>query len=48
MNLLLLILIILLLGGGLGSHLNGWGDGAYGFGGLGTVLLIVFVVLLFR
>ena len=52
MNLILIILVILLLGGG-GYGLFG-GNAAfgpsfgYGFGGLGTILLIVLIVILLR
>lgn len=48
---ILLLFILLLLGGGGYGHFSGatWG-GTYGMGGigLGTILLIILIVILFR
>jgi hypothetical protein len=54
MNLILLVVLaFLLFGGGYGMTYGGWGGSGYahyGYGGfgLGTILLIVFLVLLLR
>ena len=52
MNLILIILVILLLGGGgyglFGGNASFGPSFGYGFGGLGTILLIVLVVILLR
>ena len=52
LNLILIILVILLLGGGgygvFGGNASFGPSFGYGFGGLGTILLIVLVVILLR